>query len=231
MYTSVIREFQSICQIINFFKNFERIDILLTQFFIENFNCRYVVIMMQFNQCIIVNFHEQKLMFAIIIVFADHLSECNDVNHFKASTSSCIEKNLCEKFSIVNCEKLFQIVDEIRCNELTKHVQKLQRNEFVKCLIECFVNNDKMKIVEMTLQSDQYFKSLNWIFHCSQIKSKSNFNHLINSLELIVNLKMICSWIKQTNFELFENCCSHIRQKLAISIRDYDFRYISVNNI
>ena len=100
---------------------------------------------------------------------------------------------------------LFLTVDEIKYNELTKHVQKLQRNKFVKRFIECFVNNDKMKIVEMTLQFEQYFKSFNWIFHCNQIESKNNFNHLINSFELIVNLKMICNRIKQTNFESFEN--------------------------
>ena len=157
----MIRKFQSICQIVNFFKNFEKIDILLIQFFIENFNCRYVVIMMQFNQCIIVNFYKQRLMFTIIIIFVDHLNECNDVNHFKTNTNNCIEKIFCEKFSIVNCEIFFQIVDEIKYNELTKHVQKLQRNEFVKRFIECFVNNDKMKIVEMTLQFEQYSKSFN----------------------------------------------------------------------
>ena len=45
----MIRKFQSICQIVNFFKKFEKIDILLIQLFIENFNCRYVVIIMQFD--------------------------------------------------------------------------------------------------------------------------------------------------------------------------------------
>ena len=41
------------------------------------------------------------------------------------------------------------------------HVQKLQRNEFVKRFIEYFVNNNKMKNVKITLQFEQYFKSFN----------------------------------------------------------------------
>ena len=87
-------------------------------------------------------------MFAIIIIFVDYLNECNNVNCFKTNTNNCIEKK-------------FQIVDKIKCNELTKHVQKLQRNKFVTRFIKCFVNNNKMKIVEMTLQFEQYFKLFN----------------------------------------------------------------------
>ena len=58
-------------------------------------------------------------MFSIIIIFVVHVNECYNVNDFKTNTNCDIEKDFCEKFSIVDCEIFFQIVNDINYNELT----------------------------------------------------------------------------------------------------------------
>ena len=75
-------------------------------------------------------------------------------------------------------------------------------------------------IVKVTLNHDQYLRSVDRILHDSQIKSKNNLNNLIRALTLFVDLRMIDCRIHEFYFQLFEYDRSHIEEKFSIFIRN-----------
>ena len=69
-----------------------------------------------------------------------------------------------------------------------QQIDRLRENEFIKCFVERFFNNDDCRIVYASLNFENNYRSIRKIVQRVNVKSKNNFYFLIDFFRLFVDL-------------------------------------------